>query len=95
MAKPRPTPKTPVLLAGGNPQIARADGDSAVQTWLAATSGWKRDLVRSLDEALVTGWFQQASAIRGWGKSQVEQSRRVFNAQAQRAKGAEKLKLSP
>lgn len=69
MAKPRPKPRTPVLLAGGNPQIAKADGDAAVQAYIAATSGWKRDLVRSLDESLFTAWFQQASAIRGWGKS--------------------------
>jgi hypothetical protein len=43
----------PVLLAGGNPQIAKADGDAAVQAYIAAIPGWKRDIARSLDK-LVT-----------------------------------------
>jgi hypothetical protein len=29
----------PVLLAGGNPQIARADGDAPVQAYIAAMPG--------------------------------------------------------
>ena len=33
----------PALLAGGNPQIAKADGDAAVQAYIAAMPGWKRD----------------------------------------------------
>ena len=37
------------LLAGGNPQIAKADGDAPVQTYLAAMPGWKRDLGKRLD----------------------------------------------
>ena len=32
----------PVLLAGGNPQIGKANGDSPVQTYIAAMPGWKR-----------------------------------------------------
>jgi hypothetical protein len=43
----------PRLLAGGNPQIAKADGDAPVQAYLAAMPGWKRDVGRRLD-ALVT-----------------------------------------
>jgi hypothetical protein len=39
----------PVLLAGGNPQIARADGDAPVQTYMAAMPGWKRDVGCRLD----------------------------------------------
>ncbi len=39
----------PVLLAGGNPQIAKADGDAPVQAYIAAMPGWKRDLGRRLD----------------------------------------------
>lgn len=38
-----------VLLSGGNPQIARADGDTPVQAYIAAMPGWKRDLGRRLD----------------------------------------------
>jgi hypothetical protein len=37
------------LLAGGNPQIAKADGDAPVQTYIAAIPGWKRDVGRRLD----------------------------------------------
>ena len=32
----------PALLAGGNPQIAKADGDAPVQAYIAAMPGWKR-----------------------------------------------------
>ena len=39
----------PVLLAGGNPQIAKADGDPPVQAYIAAMPGWKSDLGRRLD----------------------------------------------
>ena len=43
----------PVLLAGGNPQIAKADGDAPVQAYIAAMPGWKRDLGRRLDALIV------------------------------------------
>ena len=37
------------LLAGGNPQIAKADGDAPVQAYIAAMPGWKSDVGRRLD----------------------------------------------
>jgi hypothetical protein len=37
------------LLSGGNPQIAKADGDAPVQAYIAAMPGWKRDVGRWLD----------------------------------------------
>src|SRR3989454_7190645 len=43
----------PALLAGGNPQIARADGDAPVQAYIAAMPGWKRDIGRLLDALIV------------------------------------------
>jgi len=43
----------PKLLAGGNPQIAKADGDAPVQAYIAAIPGWKREMGRRLD-ALIT-----------------------------------------
>ena len=43
----------PILLSGGNPQIAKGDGDAPVQAYVAAMPGWKRDVGRRLD-ALVT-----------------------------------------
>jgi hypothetical protein len=41
------------LLSGGNPQIAKGDGDAPVQAYIKAMPGWKRDLGQRLD-ALVT-----------------------------------------
>ncbi|TIP24229.1 MAG: DUF1801 domain-containing protein [Mesorhizobium sp.] len=39
----------PALLAGGNPQIAKAEGDAPVQAYIAAMRGWKSDVGRRLD----------------------------------------------
>jgi hypothetical protein len=39
----------PVLLSGGNPQIAMAGGDAPVQAYIAAMPGWKRDVGRRVD----------------------------------------------
>ncbi len=39
----------PTLLAGGNPQIAKADGDAPVQAYVAAMPGWKSDVGCRLD----------------------------------------------
>jgi hypothetical protein len=41
------------LLSGGNPQIAKADGDSPVQAYIAAMPGWKRDVGKRLDALIV------------------------------------------
>ena len=47
---PKSKPKSkPKLLSGGNPQIAKADGDAPVQAYIAAMPGWKRDIGRQLD----------------------------------------------
>ncbi|MFL5341609.1 MAG: DUF1801 domain-containing protein [Gemmataceae bacterium] len=43
----------PKLLAGGNPQIAKGDGDAPVQSYIAAMPGWKRDVGRRLDALIV------------------------------------------
>ena len=42
-----------VLLAGGNPQIAKAEGDAPVRAYIAALPGWKRDLAERLDTLIV------------------------------------------
>jgi hypothetical protein len=39
----------PKLLSGGNPQIAKADGNAPVQAFIAAMPGWQRDIGRRLD----------------------------------------------
>ena len=47
-------PAKPRLLAGGNPQIGKGDGNAPVQSYIAAIpAGWKRDLARSLDALIV------------------------------------------
>ena len=40
------------LLSGGNPQIAKADGDTPVQAYIAAMPGWKSDVGRSIDDLI-------------------------------------------
>ena len=49
----RASAKKPVLLAGGNPQIAKADGDAPMQAYIAAMPGWKRDIGKRLDALIV------------------------------------------
>ena len=41
-----------VLLSGGNPQIAKADGEAPVKAYIAAMPGWKRDVGRRLDRLI-------------------------------------------
>jgi hypothetical protein len=43
----------PALLAGGNPQIAKADGDAPVQAYIAAMPDWKGGVGRRLDTLIV------------------------------------------
>ncbi|MBL0374845.1 DUF1801 domain-containing protein [Rhizobium sp. KVB221] len=43
----------PILLSGGNPQIAKADGDAPVQAYISAMPGWKSDVGRRLDALIV------------------------------------------
>ncbi|QRM30758.1 DUF1801 domain-containing protein [Microvirga sp. VF16] len=43
----------PVLLSGGNPQIAKGYGDAPVQAYIAAMPGWKSDVGRRLDALIV------------------------------------------
>jgi len=76
------TPKSErvVLLSGGNPQIAKGDGDAPVQAYIAAMSGggdgWKRDFGRRLDamiERVVPGvrkavkWNSPFYGVKGQG----------------------------
>ena len=47
------TGSKPTLLAGGNPQIAKGEGDAPVQAYIAAMPGWKSRVGRSLDALIV------------------------------------------
>ena len=46
-------PEKVVLLSGGNPQIAKADGNAPVQAYIAAMPGWKREVGKRLDALIV------------------------------------------
>src|SRR6266480_3728659 len=69
----------PALLAGGNPQIAKADGDAPVQAYIAAMPGWKRDVGRRLDALILrtvpgvrkaVKWNSPLYGVEGQGKGQ-------------------------
>jgi hypothetical protein len=51
--KVRKGEKVAVVLSGGNPRIAKADGDAPVQAYIAGMPGWKRDVGRRLDALIV------------------------------------------
>jgi hypothetical protein len=53
-AKKKTAKKSTTLLSGGNPQIAKADGDAPVQAYIAAMPGWKSDVGRRLDALIVS-----------------------------------------
>lgn len=54
----------PVLLSGGNPQIARGDGDGPVQAYIAAMPGWKRAAGERLDALIVRTVPEVQKAVR-------------------------------
>jgi len=45
--------KKVVLLSGGNPQIAKGEGDAPVQAYIGAMPDWKRAVGRRLDALIV------------------------------------------
>src|SRR3954463_15550400 len=54
----------PALLTGGNPQIAKADGNAPVQAYIAAMPGWKRDLGKRLDALIVRNVPKVRKAVK-------------------------------
>ena len=52
------------LLSGGNPQIAKADGDAAVQAYIAAMPGWKSSLGTRLDTIITRNVPRVRKAVR-------------------------------
>ena len=64
-ANPRAQAAKPVkLLSGGNPQIAKADGDAPVQAYIAAMPGWKRAVGRRLDALVVRSVPKVRKAVK-------------------------------
>jgi hypothetical protein len=49
----QPGPDGIVRLSGGNPQIAKGEGDEVVQRYVEAMPGWQRGIGRQLD-AIIT-----------------------------------------
>jgi hypothetical protein len=69
----------PSLLAGGNPQVPKADGDAPVKAYIAAMPGWKRDVGRRLDALIVrtvpnvrkaVKWNSPFYGVEGQGEGQ-------------------------
>jgi hypothetical protein len=53
------------LLTGGNPQIAKGDGDAPVQAYIAAMPGWKRAVGAQVD-ALVARTVPEVRKAVKW-----------------------------
>lgn len=68
LSTPRPASRgrasKPALLSGGNPQIAKADGDAPVQAYIAAMPGWKSELGCRLDTLITRAVPGVRKAIR-------------------------------
>jgi hypothetical protein len=63
--KPSTVKKTAVkLLSGGNPQIAKGDGDAPVQQYIAAIEDWKRDAATRLDALIVKNVPKVRKAVK-------------------------------
>jgi len=54
----------PKLLAGGNPQIAKGEGDAPVQAYIAAMPGWKREVGLRLDALIVSAAPDVRKAVK-------------------------------
>ena len=64
-AKPGASEAKPLkLLTGGNPQIAKADGDAPVQAYIAGMPGWKRDIGKRLDALIVRNVSNVRKAVK-------------------------------
>jgi len=53
-----------VLLTGGNPQMAKADGNGPVQTYISAMPGWKRGIGQRLDQLICSNVPGVQKAVR-------------------------------
>ena len=53
-----------VRLSGGNPQIAKGDGDGPVQAYIAAMPDWKRDVGKRLDAIIVKAVPRVRKAVK-------------------------------
>ena len=82
-AKPRASKARQVqLLTGGNPQIAKADGDAPAQAYIGAMPGWKRDIGKRLDALIVRNVsnLREIVLTRRWRCASTPDSRFVVRA---------------
>jgi len=56
--------KAATILKGGNPRIAKADGDAPVQAYIAKMPGWKRDIGKRLDALIVRAVPKARKAVK-------------------------------
>lgn len=54
----------PVLLSGGNPQIAKGDGEEPVRAFIAAMPGWKQAVGEELDGLIAEAVPEVRKAVR-------------------------------
>ena len=64
MARRRKSGKAGDVLAGGNPRIAKADGDAPVQAYIAAMPDWRRDIGKRLDALIVKNVPDVCKAVK-------------------------------
>jgi hypothetical protein len=64
MVRRRRNGKPVRLLSGGNPQIAKADGDAPVRAYIAAMPGWKHRLGKRLDALIVRNVPEVRKAVK-------------------------------
>jgi hypothetical protein len=51
-------------LSGGNPQIAKGEGNAPVRAYIAAMPGWKRDVGKKLDALIVKAVPKVRKAVK-------------------------------
>lgn len=61
---PKNRVEAPRLLSGGNPQVAKGDGEAPVQAFINAAPGWKREVCRKLDALIVATVPDVQKAVR-------------------------------
>jgi hypothetical protein len=63
-AKAAPAKSKVKLLSGGNPQMAKGDGDAPVQAYIAAMPQWKREVGEWLDEVITRALPKVRKAVK-------------------------------
>jgi hypothetical protein len=64
VTEPGNSKKKAPLLAGGNPQIPKADGEAPVEAYIAAMPGWKHSVGRHLDDIITETVPEVRKAVR-------------------------------